>query len=96
MALMAVVDHDRSLTKLRRTSLFSALPLLMLRAVGDLRLENVAMYPGTLAAFNPLHLLVDGQVNNNGMSMDLEVHALHLIHTLLFRTRRGTLLILDT
>jgi hypothetical protein len=50
----AVVGHDRSLTELRRTSLFSVLPLLMLiRAVGDLKLENVAS-----AAF--FHLLADG------------------------------------
>lgn len=63
----------------------------MLRAVGDLRLENVAMYPGTLAASSPLHLLADGQVNNNGMSMHLEVQALHLIHMLPLRMATGQL-----
>lgn len=85
------VGHDRSLMELHRTSLSSVLILLMLRAVGDLKPENVAIHPETLGVFNYLHLLADGQVNNTGMPMDSEVEVLHLIHTLRLRMVTGPL-----
>ena len=55
------------MTELHRTSLSSVLPLLIPRT-GDKPEINVAM---VWVAFNPLHLIVEGQVNgNNGSTMD--------------------------